>query len=189
MGNSKQDPSQDSSISPQQVEIEQAPFRKDNASNGKSNDVQLVDEVNKLDQIRDMLFGEHVTTLQNNYQSLDKSLAENVTELRKELTISIAELKKQIDKKFDQLQENLQSEEQNRAAQNEELTSKLASVNSDILTKIDLEVKRMDQALSDQHQESTRQLNSMVDTLQEAKVDRKSLATLFNQVAKELGGS
>ena len=65
----------------------------------------------------------------------------------------------------------------------------LSSVNSDILTKIDLETKRVDQALDDQHQESNRQLNSMVDSLQEAKVDRKSLAALFSQFAKELEDS
>ena len=83
----------------------------------------------------------------------------------------------------------MQTEEKERLAQNEDLNSSLSSMNSDVLTKIDLEAKRMDQALDDQQQESTRQLNSMVDSLQEAKVDRKSLAALFNQFAKELEGS
>jgi len=182
MSNSKQN----SSEVPAQADLEQASIHN---ANGKENEDQLVNEVSKLDQIRDMLFGEHVATLQNSYQSLDKSLEESVAELRKELTSSIAELKNQIDKNFDQLQKKILSEEQERATQNEGLANNLANVNSDILTKIDLEAKRMDQVLIDQHQESTRQLNSMVDSLQEAKVDRKSLAGLFSQVAKELEGS
>ncbi len=185
MGNSKRD----SSMSTSDIEIEQAASHNAKASNGKANDDQLVDEVKKLDQIRDMLFGEHVANLQSNYQALDKTLDQNVTDLRKELTSSIAELKKQIDKKFDQLQKSLQSEEQHREAQNEELGANLSRVNSDILTKIDMEVKRMDQALDDQHKESTQQLNSMFDSVQDAKVDRKTLAALFSQFAKELESS
>jgi len=37
-------------------------------------------------------------------------------------------------------------------------------------------------------QESERQFKSMVDSLQDAKVDRKSLAAIFSQFAKELEG-
>ena len=81
---------------------------------------------------------------------------------------------------------NLQTEEAERIAQNEDLSSNLSAVNSDMLTKIDLEAKRMDQALNDQYQESTRQLNSMVDSLQDTKVDRKSLAALFSQLRRSL---
>lgn len=158
-------------------------------ANGKDGENQLIDEVNKLDQIRDMLFGEHVQTLQTKYQSLDKSLDKNVSVLRKELTTSIAELKQQIDQRFEQLQKHLQSEQSDRVAEDEQLSSSLSRVNSDILTKIDLEAKRMDQALNDQHEEARTQLNSMVDTLRDEKVDRKSLAALFSQFAKELEGS
>ncbi len=185
MGNSKQQ----TSITNSKAETKQVSIQKVKTSNVKNNDEELVDEVKKLDQIRDMLFGEHVATLQNKYQTLDKNLDKNISVLRKELTTSIAELKQQVDKKFDQLQNSLQTEQSDREAQNEELNSTLSRVNSDILTKIDLEAKRIDQALNDQHQESTHQLNEMVNSLQDAKVDRTSLAALFSQFAKELEGS
>lgn len=160
-----------------------------NASNGSSNDEQLVDEVKKLDQIRDMLFGDHVATLQNKYQTLDKNLDQNVSTLRKELAASIEELKQQVDKRFDQLQKSLQAENSDRLTQHEEMSSSLSRVNSDLLTKVDFETKRIDQALDDQQQESSKQLNTMVDALQDAKVDRKSLAAMFSQFAKELENS
>ena len=48
------------------------------------------------------------------------------------------------------------------------------------------EAKKMDEALNAQQDEATRQLNTMVDSLQNAKVDRESLADLFSQVAKQL---
>ncbi|QMU62611.1 MAG: hypothetical protein GKR92_13235 [Gammaproteobacteria bacterium] len=189
MGNSKQE----ASIKVSQVEAKQVSTHKVKASNGNSNDELLVDEVKKLDQIRAMLFGEHVATLQNKHQALnqkfDKNLDQSVSILRKEFATSIADLQQQIDKKFNQLRKSLQSEEANRESQNEELTSSLSGVNSDILTKIDLEAKRLDQALEDQHLESTNQLNSMAGSLQDTKVDRKSLAALFSQFAKELEGS
>jgi len=163
--------------------------KKVNTSNGKSDDEQLVDEVKKLDQIRDMLFGEHVETLQNKYQTLDKNLDQNVSVLRKEMEASIAELRQQLDKKFDQLQKSLKSEESDRLTQTEEINASLSRVNSDILTKIDIETKRLDQALDDQRKDASKELNTMADSLQNAKVDRKSLASLFNQFAKELEGS
>lgn len=170
--------------------LKKAPSRKVVAKNGNGNDdEQLVDEVKKLDQIRDMLFGDHVATLQNKYQTLDKNLDQNVSVLRKELAASIEELRQQIDKRFDQFQKSLQSENSDRLAQIEEMNSTLSRVNTDLLTKLDLETKRIDQALDEQMQESTKQLNSMVDTLQDAKVDRKSLAAMFSQFAKELDNS
>ena len=184
MGNSKQQGlAQKSSSSLKQGQVKAV-----KSSNGKKNDDPLVDEVKKLDQIRDMLFGEHVATLQNDYQRLGNSLDQNVSILRKELSASIEELKLQIDQKFTQLQKNLKSEEVDRIAQHEGLSSTLSSVNTDMLTKIDLEAKRIDQALNDQHQEATRELNNVAKRLQDAKVDRKSLANLFSQFAKELEG-
>lgn len=156
--------------------------------NGKAPENQLADEVKKLDQIRDMLFGEHVETLQNKYQSLDKTLDENVADLRKELTASIAELKQQIDNNFKQLQKSLKSEQDDRLSQNEELNTTLTNLNTDLDTKIDLEAKRLDEALDEQHKEASSQLNSVANSLQDAKVDRKSLASLFSQIAKELEG-
>lgn len=169
--------------------VKKATTTKADVVNGKGKDEQMVDEVKKLDQIRDMLFGEHVASLKDEYQTLDKNLDQNVSVLRKELATSIEELKKQIDKKFDQLQKSLQQEESVRETQNEEINATLSRVNSDILTTIGLETKRLDQALNDQHQESAKQLNTMVDSLQNAKVDRTSLAKMFNQFAKELEGS
>jgi len=151
MGNSKQETPKTAS----QVEAKQVSTQKAKASNGNSNDELLVDEVKKLDQIHDMLFGEHVATLQNKHQALDqkldKNLDQSVSVLRKELAASIAELKQQVDKKFDQLQNSLQSEEADRVSQNEELAANLSGVNSDLLTKIDLEAKRFDQSLNDQY--------------------------------------
>ena len=170
------------------LQAETSQISKPKAKNGQSADEQLVDEVKKLDQIRDMLFGEHVAALQDKYKTLDNNLEQNISILRGELNTSIAELKKQIDNKFDQLQMSLQAEQTDRESQHEEISSNLASVNSDILTKIDLEAKRIDQAFDEQHKESARQLNEMVDSLQDAKVDRKSLAALFSQFAKELEG-
>ena len=80
------------------------------------------------------------------------------------------------------------TEQAERLAQNEEIHANLSTVNTDILTKIDLEAKKMDEALNQQHKEATRQLNVMVDSLQNAKVDRESLADLFSQIAKQLKG-
>lgn len=171
-----------------QIEVKQSSTKKSNKTNGKVVGDQLVDEVKKLDQIRDMLFGESVANLQDRYQNLDKNLDQNVADIRSELSASVNDLKAQIDSKFQQLQKSLDSEQAERLAQNEDIQANLSSVNTDILTKIDLEAKKMDEALHQQQEEATRQLNAMVEALQTSKVDRESLAKLFNQIAKELKG-
>ncbi len=158
-------------------------------NNGKSSDEQLVNDLSKLDQIRDMLFGEQVAALREQCQSLDKSLEKNISTLRNEMKSSANELKQQIEQNFDQLQKRINSEEMDRATQNEQLNSALATINSDIVTKIELETKRIDDALNEQHQDSVRQLNNVADSLQNSKVDRKTLAKFFSQFADELGGS
>ncbi len=166
--------------------VNQIPVQELKASNGESGDAHLTSDVNKLDQIRDMLFGEHVAALQNDYQSLDKNFDKNISILRKEFNASILELKQDVDRKFEQLNNSLQAEESERLAATDELSSSLTRINSDILTKIELEMKRIDQALDDQQQEASQKLNEMIATLQNKKVDRKSLATMFTQFAKEL---
>jgi hypothetical protein len=79
-----------------------ASVKEASALNGISNDQILtekanknqarIDEISKLDQIRDMLFGEHVEILQNKYQALDQDLDQSISLLRKEFTASKADL-------------------------------------------------------------------------------------------------
>lgn len=185
MSNSKRE----RSASVKQNDVNQVPVQEIKAGNGKSKDTQFAGEVKKLDQIRDMLFGDHVAALQSDYQSLDKSLDKNISALRKELNESINDVKKKIDKNFEQLQNSLQTEESDRMTANDELNASLSRVNSDILTKIELETKRIDQALNEQQKETSQKLTEMMSTLQDKKVDRKSLAAMFGQIAKELEDS
>ena len=169
-----------------QTEVRQTSKNKKIKANGKAPEDQLVDEVKKLDQIRDMLFGEHVASLQDRYQSLDKNLDQNIAELRTDLSSSVKELKQQIEDKFEKLHKQLLSEQSDRLTQNNDIQESLSTAHADILTKIDLEVKKMDDSLNQQQDEATRQLNEMMDSLQTAKVDREMLAELFSQIAKQL---
>lgn len=157
--------------------------------NGQSADEQVINELSKLDQIRDMLFGEQVSTLREHCQTLDKNLEKNISTLRSEMKSSIKELKKQIEQNFDLLQSRISTEEEERSGQSEFLNAAMTSINTDIITKIDLETKRIDDALSEQHQESARQLDKVSETLQDSKLDRKTLAKFFSQFAQELEGS
>ena len=177
------------SASVDSADISQVAAQPMKANNGKSNEMHFTGELSKLDQIRDMLFGEHVAALQSDYQSLGNSLDKSILALRKELNESIQGLTVKIDKNFEQLKNSLQAEESDRRASNEELSSSLTRVNSDILTKVELETKRIDQALSDQQQEASQKLNEMMISLQNKKVDRASLAMMFSQFAKELESS
>ena len=154
--------------------------------NGNSSDEKLLNELDKLDQIRDMLFGEQVSALRKQCQSLEKSLGKNISGLRSEMKASINELKGQIEHSIDQLQKRINAEEGERTGQHDELSSQLSNINSDITTKIDLETKRLDDAIEQQYQESTRQLDTVAESLQDSKLDRKTLAKFFSQFAEEL---
>ena len=177
------------SVSVDSSDVSQIAAQQVKGSNGKSNEIQLTDELSKLDQIRDMLFGEHVAALQSDYLSLGKSLDKSILALRKEVNESIQDLTIKIDKNFEQLQNSLQAEESDRQASHDELSSSLTRISSDILTKVELETKRIDQALSDQQQEASEKLDEMMISLQDKKVDRTSLAAMFSQFAKELESS
>ena len=165
------------------------PVKKDVLNAESAADEQMINELSKLNQIRDMLFGEQVSALREQCQSLDKNLAKNISALRAEMRASVKELKKQIEENFDQLQKRINSEELERTGQHEQLNAELTSINSDIITKIDIETKRIDEALDEQHQESVHQLNKVANSLQDNKLDKKMLAQYFSQLAEELGGS
>ncbi len=162
---------------------------KSKGANGNAMDKQISNELSKLDQIRDMLFGEQVSALHEQFKLLDKNLNKNISALYDEMKSSIADLRQSIEKDLDKLQKRVSSEEEQRAGQDEELNTAIANINSDILTKIDLETKRIDEALDQQHKESVHQLNEVTDSLQNKKVDKKTLAKFLNEFANELGGS
>lgn len=157
--------------------------------NNEAADEEMINELSKLNQIRDMLFGEQVSTLREQCKSLDKSLKDNISALRKETKSSINELKKQLEQNFDQLQKRINSEETERQGQSESLNATISTINSDLITKIDLETKRLDDTLNEQYQDCARELKKVANSLRDSKLDKKMLAQFFSQFAEELGGS
>ena len=162
---------------------------KKSKSNGKSVETKLNNELNKLEKIRDMLFGEQVEALQKQCLKLDSSLEKNVAKMREEMQASIGELKSQIEQNFKQLQKNISTEQADRMSQHEQINLALETSNIDMLSKVDLETKRLDEAISSQHEDSMRQLNSFADSMQTNKVDKTVLAKFLNDFASELENS
>ncbi len=161
---------------------------KTDLANGKLMDKQKTSELDTLDQIREMLFGEQVAALHEKCQFLDSNLEKNISALRTEMKSSIDELKTYIEKNIDQLQKRINSEETEREGLDERLSTSLTNIHSDISTMIDLEAKRIDEVIEQHHQEYVHQLGKVTESLV-SKLDRKSLAQLFNQFADNLEGS
>lgn len=160
--------------------------KKPKSANGKSADSQMTNELSKLDKIRDMLFGDQVDALQKQCLKLDSSLEKNISSLRQELRSSVDELKIQIEQSFKQLQKSITAEQTDRVSEQEQINLALESSSAEMLTKVDLETKRLDEALNSQYEESMRQLNSFADSLQTNKVDKDTLAKFLNDFASEL---
>ena len=170
-------------------EMTELDMKKSKSANGKSVDTELKNELNKLEKIRDMLFGEQVDALQKQCSKLDSNIEKNISTLRQEMRSSIDELKNKIEENFKLLQKNISTEKTDRISQLEQISLALETSSADMLSKVDLETKRLDEALSSQYDESMRQLNSFADSLQENKVDKATLARFLNDFAGELTNS
>ena len=155
-----------------------------------------------LNKVRDILFGDSLSGLQDSLGKLEKSIMAKVDALASEQSKRLENLENLLEKKISDFDKILKEEKGERidrveelsssivdvktliAAQVAELSTRQDSVQSELGKSIDDEVGRLSKTIKDLNDE----LDSKMGRLGDDKTDRATLANLFSELSKGLTG-
>lgn len=179
-------------------------FTMDNKTKKGSNSNSAPDDVDNVDKIRDILFGNQMRDVEKRFSSLEKSLASDLASLRSENALQIESLKTYIESEIEILGSKLAAEEKSRIEDADELDAKLKQQIKQIDKKIADLTKSMDkqnrdtnQKILKQTQDLSKELSSQMSEARErmddyrqqlgsAKVDKQALAEMLNTLALQI---
>jgi len=121
-----------------------------------------------VDQIRDILFGQHLRDFQQRFASLEAQMQDKITELGQ----AIDQLNSHIGQRLDSLNKSLTQEQQHTANElaeeiqqvEKKLSHKITETEADIQQQLDTQVSRLDDRKTDRH-ELARWLNELAGKL------------------------
>jgi patatin-like phospholipase/acyl hydrolase len=172
---------------------------------------QDVAEVDNVDKIRDILFGNQMREFNTRFAQLETRLAADLELMRKDTSQQIESLQGYLESEIDSLGSRLNTEEAQRIQQMDELDDDLKKNTRQLEKKISDSAKELDrqaralnekllqqskefqQLLGEQIQQTRQLMDGYQQQLSTSKLDRSLLAELFNDVAMQLnqddGGS
>ena len=167
-------------------------------------------EANKLDKIRDLLFGEQVQTHEQRFEQLEQKLDRECDRLHAEfqdtLQQQISKLEDRLVEHVDRLSEQIKIEENDRKTENERIRDSISG-NEETFSRrlegLDEKVGETRQELLDEFKHQIIELRSSIEsqiddaiasleqevTSRKASIDqeRSKLSTLFGQLSQQLG--
>lgn len=157
-----------------------------------------------LEQIREILLGEHVRQSSERFSHLTLALATATESLRSDMAQRFAALEAQLRSEVDELRArlvvvkddlagrvtdvsvNLAQSEQRLRARIEELELDLRAMNGKLDDRLDLELSVLRRELGEQAEAQRMALESWAQRLSFEKMDKVGLATLFTELAGRL---
>lgn len=164
----------------------------------------VADAGNDLLKIQDILFGQQVKTFEARFEDLEHNLQERTTQLHNTLQQQLVTLEQTFHKRLTSLEEALNDERLERSSASERLASdleqteaKLRDTIANLGQHVDNSFGQVEEARQKDHEsfrqelaqltkQFQRDLEQAVNTLQDQKTDRHSLAHLLTNLAQQL---
>jgi hypothetical protein len=177
---------------------------KDASDSTVENTESEVPEVDNVDKIRDILFGNQMREVNQKFASIEKSLANDLTAIRKENALQIDSLKTYFESEIEILGSKLSTEEKSRIEDMDELDDRLKQQGKQIDKKISDLAKSLDKNTSDINQkmlkqsqdfnaemgaqtsESRQRMDGYRDELDKGKVDKLAISEMFSTLAIQI---
>lgn len=160
-----------------------------NKVDSSNSDALQVDTPDKVERIRELIFGPQLRDISNQFDSMDKRLER----LEKEISAISADLQEQITKN----QENLNALEQRITAQLNDLDKRLVEQMGRVDARLGEQIQGIDNRLSQRldsllkdirelEKATNSELRRTADEIDQTKLDRFSLGELFAQLGQGL---
>lgn len=163
-------------------------------------------DVESVDKIRDILFGNQMREFDRRYAQLEDSVSGDIESLRKENALQIESLQTFIESEIAILAKKLTSEEKVRIEEMDNLDSELKksvkqidskiaevgksldSQSSSINQKILKQSKDFNAEMNSQFDQSRKRMDSYKQELSNGKIDKSALAEMLNSLAMQING-
>lgn len=156
----------------------------------------------QLQEIRDLLFGEQLSTVQNSIETLNSSIQQQLNALQKQLETRLQQLKSDIDAQLGELgsvTEQRDSDQSSRtAAVQDDLDTVRATLKAGLKEQeesrkglgrdLSREITQLGKEIERRHRDAMKKLDTVSKDLKANKADRKTLATLLASMANNLDG-
>ncbi len=161
---------------------------------------------NRLDQVRELLFGEQARDVDHRIAELENRLGKKLEALQNDMVKRFEAAQKSNQAMFDKLRESLEREAETRADSARQLSADLERTGSDLGKKIDDLDERSHASLTQLEQQlasradalkadigslaasSSAALAEASNDLGDRKADRTALAAMFTELAEQLSG-
>ncbi len=159
-----------------------------------------IDPATQLQEIQKLLFGQQIAqlesamhdmhkTLQQQLQSLDKSLSARLEKQTTHFNHQLNELAQHVDALHEQQQNRTALTEDEVSALQQSLSqleAQTAAAHNELEQQMCSEQEKLHSLMTRQHESVMEGVQGNTDTLQQNKVDRQLLADLFTQVAQSI---
>lgn len=144
-------------------------------------------DAKRLDQIRDILFGQQVQTHDRRFESLEQRLSEDYTHLRSDFLDRIEALESRLMDHIDSLTGRIRDEETTRDRQGTTLDEKIADTNKDLRAEIKHQTLTLTANLEQQIEDVLRRLEQESTVRKQVtNVERTRLSNLLGELSKQL---
>ena len=161
-------------------------------------------DVNNVDKIRDILFGNQIREFDDKFSQLEQRMSAEIAGLRQENALQIDSLKTFVESEIEILTSKLAGEEKSRINELDNLESELKKVGrqmdekiSDVGASLDAQSRDINQKLLKQSQDFNAEVTNQTDItrkrmddykreLTNSKVDRSVLAEMLNTLALQI---
>lgn len=172
-------------------------------SNNKKGDTDTAD-VDNVDKIRDILFGNQMRDFDHKFNQLEQRLASDIDNLRKENSLQIESLQTFIESEIEILSSKITHEEKSRIEGMDDLDDllkknikQLDKKLADLGGLLDTQARDTNQKMLKQSQDFNIEMNNQSDALRKriedykevlskGKVDKSILAEVFNNLALQI---
>ena len=162
------------------------------------------DELDNVDKIRDILFGNQMRELDRKFAQLEDRIASDFSAIRKESTNQVDSLQSFVESEIEILTSKLTNEEKTRAAQlddvDDEIKKSVRQINekiAELIKSLDKQSRDTNQKILKQSQDFSGELSSQMDQTRKrmdgynqeltlGKVDKTILAEMLSSLALQL---
>ena len=153
------------------------------SNNGKKQRADMsTAEKDKLLQVRDLLFGEQVSDIDNRMGRLQQSLLGSIEDLKSQMQKKLQELEKQTEQHFTKLSQDLKEAQKTSHKNDEEIREHLEKAKH----TAEEELTATQNKIEEMQKEFTNKVEDEVSSLTQDKIHRDQMARMLENMAGEL---
>lgn len=143
-------------------------------------------EVASLEKVRELLFGEQVRETGDRIRELEERLFDDTRRFHREITERVENLAQDLYARLDQLGQQLATLEGTAQENNQKTLEQIGALRDEVAERMTDSARALDARITENHEKAIARADQSVGALEEAKMDRETLAALLSEMASRV---